>query len=118
MLNLPSNIAILFCTEAIDMRKSFDGLIGIVRQSLKADPISETLFVFMNKNHNLLKILYWDRDGFAIWYKRLEQGTFTVPKPDLETNAIEISRSQLTMILEGLEPLETRQRKRFFKKSE
>ena len=76
MLNLPSNIAILFCTEAIDMRKSFDGLIGIVRRTLKADPISETLFVFMNKNHNLLKILYWDRDGFAIWYKRLEQGTF------------------------------------------
>ncbi|MCL2348411.1 MAG: IS66 family insertion sequence element accessory protein TnpB [Planctomycetaceae bacterium] len=63
---------ILLCTSPIDMRKSFNGLIGIVRNELGADPLTGYLFVFFNKTNTLVKILYWDADGFAIWSKKLE----------------------------------------------
>ena len=85
-----------------DMRKSFDGLCGMVRSELGADPLSGSLFVFCNRRRNMVKVLYWDRDGFAIWYKRLEQGTFTLPVVEGRGGIIE--RRELAMLLEGVIP--------------
>jgi len=102
MLTIPTSTRISLCTAPIDMRKSFDGLLGIVRNVLEADPVSDHLFVFLNRQHSLMKILYWDGDGFVIWYKRLEIGTFRFPACTDDTKSIEINRSGLSLILEGM----------------
>ena len=76
MLTIPTDTRISLCTSPVDMRKSFKGLLGIVRNTLDADPVTGHLFVFLNRTHTLAKILYWDGDGFAIWYKKLKaEGT-------------------------------------------
>ena len=80
------------------MRKGFDGLSGIVRGELGADPMDGTLFVFLNKPRNMVKALYWDRDGFALWSKRLERGRFTPPPGDGGV----IGRAELSLLLEGV----------------
>jgi transposase len=69
VLNLPLPVRIFLCTRHADLRKSFDGLAQLVREYLGADPLSGHLFVFRNKRGDRLKLLYWDRDGYAIWYK-------------------------------------------------
>jgi len=116
MLTISPNTRISLCTTSIDMRKSFDGLLGIVRNVLEADPLGDHLFVFLNRSHSLMKILYWDGDGFAIWYKRLELGTFRFPAVTENTQSIEITRSGLAMILEGIDLSQLPKRKRFSKK--
>ena len=78
MLNLP-NSNILLCVEPTDMRKSFDSLAMLVRGHLGGDPLSVSWFLFHGKKNDRLKILYWDRDGYALWYKRLEAGAFQFP---------------------------------------
>jgi transposase len=90
------------------MRKSFDGLCGLIRNELGADPLSGSLFVFINRRRNMVKCLYWDRDGFAIWFKRLEKGCFNLP--DIENSDGRIDRLQLTMILEGFVPKKVNKR--------
>jgi transposase len=117
MLNISPNTRISLCTTPIDMRKSFNGLLGIVRNVLEADPLADHLFVFLNRTHCLMKILYWDGDGFAIWYKRLELGTFRFPAVAGDTKTIEITRSGLSMILEGIDLSQLPKRKRYSKKS-
>ena len=67
-----SETRISLCTSPVDMRKSFKGLLGVVRNTLDADPVADHLFVFLNKSNTLAKILYWDNDGYAIWFKKLE----------------------------------------------
>jgi transposase len=99
------------------MRKSFNGLIAIVRSELAADPLTGHLFVFINRNQTLMKILYWDGDGFAIWFKRLESGTFRLPAITSDTKSIDITRSGLSMILEGIDFTQLPMRKRFSRKS-
>lgn len=69
MLSLPLPVRILVCTKPADMRRSFDGLAALVREHLGADPLSGHLFVFRNKRGDRVKLLYWDEDGYAIWYK-------------------------------------------------
>jgi transposase len=88
-------------TTPIDMRKSFDGLAEVVRSFLGHDPLSGSLFVFRNKGGQLVKVLWWDRDGLAIFYKRLEEGTFCWPQS--HTTAVEITCDQLLRLLSGLE---------------
>ena len=68
--------------DGCDLRKSFDGLCGIVRDHFREDPLSGSLFVFLNKRRDMVKLLYWDRDGYAIWFKRLERGKFRLPSGD------------------------------------
>ena len=85
---------------ATDMRKSIDGLAGIAQFIIKQDPLSQHLFVFCNKHHNRLKILYWDKNGFWLFHKRLEKGHFKWPA--VEKESISISRRQLSWLLEGL----------------
>lgn len=91
-----------------DMRKSFNGLSGLIRSELNADPLSGSLFVFCNKRRNMVKLMYWDRDGFAIWHKRLERGSFSVPSTPSAHACID--RLQLTLLLEGITPKKVNKR--------
>jgi transposase len=107
--------SIYIAISPVDMRKSFDSLAGIVKNSFHKNPLDGTIFVFINRVADRLKILYWDRDGYAPWYKRLDAGRFRVPvslTTDGESVAL-ISAAQLSMILEGIEPIVVKQRKRF-----
>jgi len=110
---------IYIATAPIDMRKSFDSLAAIVKNGFKKNPLDGTFFVFINRSADRLKILYWDRDGYALWYKRLEAGRFRLPTTltsDGEPAAL-ISAAQLAMILEGIEPIIVKRQKRFSLKS-
>ncbi len=91
-----------------DMRKSFDGLCGLIRSERGSDPLSGSLFVFLNRRRNMIKCLYWDRDGFAIWFKRLEKGCFNLPY--IASTDGRIDRLQLTLLLEGVVPKKVNKR--------
>jgi len=80
MLNLPLPVRVYLCLEPTDMRRSFDGLCRMVREFVGADPLSGDLFVFRSKRGDRVKLLYWLGDGLAIWYRRLEEGTFVFPE--------------------------------------
>jgi transposase len=92
---------IWIATAPVDMRKSFDGLAEAVRRFLGHDPLSGNLFVFRNKSGVRLKILWWDRDGLTIYYKRLERGVFRFPSS--QESAVAVEREQLLRLLSGLE---------------
>lgn len=96
-------VQVWLATKPIDMRKSFDGLAEQVRQFLKQDPLSGNLFVFRNRGGQLLKILWWDRNGLAIYYKRLERGAFAFPRlPEASHPSLQLSREELQRLLAGL----------------
>jgi transposase len=103
VLSLPLPVRIFLCTDPADLRKSFDGLAQLVRDFLGADPLSGHLFVFRNKRGDRLKLLYWDSDGLAIWYKRLEMGNFRFPPVRGAGRGVEIRAADLTMILDGVD---------------
>jgi len=104
MLSLPPSVRIYLCTKPIDCRRSFDGLCALVVEQLQLDPLSGHLFVFRNRSGQRLKILYWDRDGLAVWYKRLEQGTFKLPtSASSGSQGAEITPAALAMLLEGID---------------
>lgn len=113
MLSLPLPVRLFLCTRPADLRKSFDGLAQMVREFLGADPLSGHLYVFRNKCGDRLKLLYWDSDGLAIWYKRLEQGTFRFPAPSGEDQGVEIRAVDLTMILDGVDLGSVKRQKRY-----
>ena len=79
MLSLSSTTRVFLATEPTDMRKGFDGLFALVENVIREDPFSGHLFVFRNRRRNRLKVLWWDRDGLAIFYKRLESGSYQFP---------------------------------------
>jgi transposase len=111
MLKLPtlgemdraSAVRIFLCATPTDMRRSFDRLAEMVRSSLLHDPLDGSLFVFRSRSSDRLKILYWDKDGFALWYKRLEAGTFRFPRIREGAASVEIAASELAMLLEGID---------------
>ena len=121
MLRLPtleqldhsSGVRIFLCTAATDMRRGFDRLAGMVQQSLREDPLSGNLFVFRNRCGDKLKILHWDKDGFCIWYKRLEEGTFRFPRVVDGQDSIEVKASELAMLLEGIDLRSIKRGRRF-----
>jgi transposase len=117
MIGLTHGVQVYLCTTPTDMRRGFDGLSGMAQSLLERDPLSGHLFVFRNRNRDKLKILYWDQDGLAIWYKRLEQGTFQFPtdlKPKDESQVgVEISAGDLSLLLGGIDLRSARKRKRF-----
>jgi transposase len=96
-----------------DMRKGFDGLSGLVINKLKQNPLSGDIFIFINRQRTLIKLLVWDQTGFAIWHKRLEQGTFEMPSVDPSSSSVEINRQKLMLILEGISLKNIQVRKRF-----
>ena len=121
MLKLPSlgeldaelSVRVYLCTSPTDMRKGFDTLAALVRESLGYDPLSGHLFLFAGRGRDRLKILYWDSDGFAIWYKRLEEGTFRLPTPKKAGASVELKASELAMLLAGIDLTSIKRRKRF-----
>jgi len=111
MLQLPANVRIFVCTLPVDFRKGFDGLHGLVLESLGQDPLSGDWFVFLNRRRDRVKILAWEGDGLSLYYKRLEQGTFAQPKAD--DASLVLSAAELAMLLGGLDWQQTRKRKRY-----
>lgn len=111
MLRLPVTVRVFLCLLPVDMRRSFDGLASLAEQVVHADPLSGHLFVFRGRRGDRLKILYWDRDGYALWYKRLEAGTFRFPVDGAE--AKEITSADLGLILEGIDLGSAKRQKRF-----
>ena len=100
MLSLPSSMRIFVCLEPADMRRSFDGLARMALDVVREDPGSGHLFVFRNRRGDRVKVLWWDRDGYALWYKRLEAGTFRFP--EVPGGVAEWSPAELAMVLEGI----------------
>jgi transposase len=113
MLTFPSSVRILLCTRAVDLRKSFDGLAELVRQALGDDPLNGHLFVFRNRVADRLKLLYWDRDGYALWYKRLEQGTFRFPLAADGSCRLEVNATDFALLLDGIDLDSVRRRHRY-----
>jgi len=117
MLSLPLPVRIFVHTAPTDMRKSFDGLSTIVTDFMKEDPLSGHMFLFINRRRNMAKLLYWSGDGYALWYKRLERGTFERPaavrSAEDGSPRLEISASQMSLLLDGIELASARRRVRY-----
>jgi len=116
MLTLPSSVRIFIYSESVDMRCGFNRLSMLAESVMHKNPFSGHLFVFFNKYGDKCKILFWDRTGFCLWYKRLEKGTFerlTV----CSNNTVEVDISELTLILEGIDLSGVKRRKRYIHKT-
>jgi transposase len=111
MMHLPASVRVYLCASACDMRKSFDGLHALVTQSMELDAFGGHLFVFANRRRDRIKILYWDRDGFAVWAKRLEEGTYAMPFEDAAEKRREITAAELGAILSGIDLSDAKRRK-------
>lgn len=101
MLSLPASVRIFLATTPVDMRKSIDGLAGLVAEILDSDPFSGFLFVFRGRRGDRIKILLWDRNGFLVLYKRLEKGRFRFPTAS--TGRVELGSVHLALLLDGLD---------------
>ena len=122
MLTVSRTTRVFLAIEPTDMRKGFDGLFALVENVIQEDPFSGHLFVFRNRRRDRLKLLWWDRDGLAIFYKRLERGGFQFPtdasvgkkkQKNGTTQRCEIRSDELAMLLEGIDLSSVRRRKRF-----
>jgi transposase len=103
VLSLPPALRIFLAVEPADMRKGFDGLAQLVRDKIAQDPLSGHLYVFRNRRRDRIKALYWDRDGPALWYKRLEKGTFRFPEAGDGRAEVTVTPAELAAILEGID---------------
>lgn len=111
---LPATTRVFLCTQDTDMRKSFNSLSGIIRGAMHLDPLSGYLFVFKNKHGDRIKCMYWDADGFALWYKVLQKGTFQFPSlQNISSAGLEIDSPTLRAILDGIDLSSIRRRQRF-----
>lgn len=123
MLSLPLPVRVYLCLEPTDMRRSFDGLCRLVREFVEADPLSGDLFVFRSKRGDRVKLLYWLGDGLAIWYRRLEEGTFVFPKGAersglswsraVGAQGLEIRATDLAMLLDGVDLSSVKRQQRY-----
>ena len=114
MLTWPAGVKVFVCTRVTDMRCGFDTLAAQVTRYLAHDPLSGHLFVFRSRKGDRVKILYWDRDGFAVWSKRLEEGTYAVPFGDGGTDRRrEITAQELGALLSGIDLSTAKRRKRY-----
>jgi transposase len=114
MFTLPSSVQVFVCLQPTDLRKSFDSLAAIVSGAVGKNPLSGHLFVFLNRNRDRVKILFWDRSGYCLYYKRLEAGTFRIPSQYDTGTAAAMPLPELTLMLEGIDLSGARRRKRFF----
>jgi transposase len=121
MLKLPSlgeldremPVRIYLCVAPADMRRGFDTLAASVKEFLKHDPFSGNLFLFVSRGKDRMKILYWEKDGFCLWYKRLEEGTFKLPSSKDAPMSVELKATELAMLLEGIDLKSIKRSKRF-----
>ena len=112
MLGLGSNLEIFACTSPVDFRKQHDGLVAIVRRELKKDPLDGSLYVFFNRRRDRAKLLFWDKNGFWMFYKRLERGTFEGLRRTSGAG-LTLSRADLSMLLDGIELGKGQKRRHF-----
>jgi transposase len=120
VLSLSPAVRIFVSTKPVDMRRSFDGLFELVQSTIRQDPYSGALFLFRSRRGNVIKALWWDLDGWAIFAKRLESGTFRFPDVrfvDGTYEPVEIERADLLMLLEGIDTGSARRHKRYRKSS-
>jgi transposase len=115
-LSLPGRV--FLCTLPTDMRKSFDTLACLVQHQLGQDPLSGDLFVFRSRRGDRLKLLYWDEDGYALWYKRLEAGSFVLPVADgrraqVGEHGLVLRPAELAMLLDGIDLSNARRQQRY-----
>jgi transposase len=114
MLSFPHTVRIFLHADAVDLRKGFDGLSGLVGRAFpEQDLLSGHLFLFLNRRRDRIKMLHWDADGLVIWYKRLEAGSFQIPRRIAPGAAVELKSAQLAMLLSGIDLTDARQRKRY-----
>jgi len=120
VLNLSELVRIYVCLAPTDMRKSFDTLAALVREGLGYDPLSGHLFVFRSRRGDRIKLLWWDRDGLTLYYRRLEQGTFRFPTDprsgcpdDPQLRSIEVSSQELSLMLWGIDPASVKRHTRY-----
>lgn len=114
MLSISPAVKIFLYAEAADLRRGYDGLASLVTDAMGENPLSGHLYLFINRRHNRIKMLYWAGDGYAIWMKRLERGSFELPRAsDSDARSVKITPSQLALILEGIELSSVRRRKRY-----
>jgi transposase len=114
MIHLPASVRVYLCLTACDMRKSFDSLHALVREQLELDAFAGHLFVFTSRRRDRVKILYWDRDGFAVWSKRLEEGAYAVPLGDgVSERRREITAQELGALLSGIDLTQAVRSKRY-----
>jgi len=115
MLSWPPTVRIFLCAAATDMRKGFDSLAHLVQSSLALDPMTGHLFVFRSRRGDRLKVLWWDRDGYALWYKRLERGSFRFPATAAQgaVEGVEIKAADLMMLLDGVDLASVRRQRRY-----
>ena len=121
MLTFPSlramdqslQVGVYLCTTPTDMRKGFDTLAGLVRDHLGRDPLSGDLFLFLSRGKDRLKALAWESDGFALWYKRLEEGTYRLPPHAPGITGVTLRASELAMLLDGIDLKSVRRSPRY-----
>jgi transposase len=113
MLSLAPGLKIYLYRKPTDMRRSFDGLYGIVKNEFSMDVRCGGLFLFINKRRTMVKCMYWDTDGIAIWMKRLEQGSLQHPQPSSDTKHLVMDTTQLHLLLTGIELSSVKRRKRY-----
>ena len=111
MLSLPASVRVFVARERVDFRKGIDGLYAVVREHFREDALSGHLYLFFNKRRDRLKILVWDRNGFWLFMKRLEGGTFE--RVDGAGDRVEIDRARLAMLLDGIDTKNTKLRAQF-----
>lgn len=115
MIAFSPQIHVFLCRRATDMHKSFHGLTALTEAELKQDPLSGSLFVFLNRRRDRIKILYRGETGFCIWYQQLQQGTYQLPRHEAleESDTLEVTPAELSLILDGIDLTSARQRRRF-----
>jgi transposase len=112
-----SGVRIWLATNPADMRCGFDRLAELARSVTGQDPLSGQLFLFRSRGGDKLKALYWDEDGLALWYKRLEEGTFKLPRVEADATSVELRASELAMLLDGIDLRSVKRVKRYARKS-
>lgn len=115
MLMPPSSVRVFVASVSVDLRRSFDSLAFCTQELLQQDPLSGHLFVFRNRRGDRVKILYWDRTGYCLWYKRLEKGTFRLPSG--QGAGVEITTADLLLLLEGIDLSGARRQVRYLRRS-
>jgi transposase len=113
MLSVSPGVSIFLHVAPADLRKSYDGLFGLAREHLERNVLDGGLFVFFNRRRDRVKLLYWDVDGLALWTKRLESGSFQMPKVDASAREAALSATDLALILRGIDLSSVKRRKRY-----
>jgi transposase len=113
VMDRSASTRIWLATAPADMRCGFDRLAELAQVVTNQNPMDGHLFLFRGRNGDRLKILYWDRDGYALWYKRLEEGTFKLPRVDEQSKSVELRASELAMLLDGIDLRSVKRSKRY-----